>query len=65
MPEMGNPLAIPLAITRTSGVTPKCWCPKYCPVRPNPVCTSSRTKRMPCSRARSAIPVRNSVLAGM
>lgn len=34
MPEMGNPLAIPLAITRTSGVTPKCWCPKYCPVRP-------------------------------
>ena len=48
---IGKPLASPLALVTTSGVTPHCSMPHHLPpVRPQPVCTSSLMKTPPCSR---------------
>jgi hypothetical protein len=44
----GMPEAMPLAVARMSGSTPKCSMPNIFPVRPIPDCTSSVTSRMPC-----------------
>ena len=43
----GMPLAIPLATVKMSGTTPKCSAAHILPVRPMPLCTSSKTSRMP------------------
>jgi len=40
------PLVICLAAVRMSGVTPKAFAPVHSPARPNPVITSSTTRRM-------------------
>jgi hypothetical protein len=62
MPESGKSLAKPFAVTMMSGRIPKCWNPQNRPVQPYPVCTSSRTSRMPYRSARSR-PRRCSPLA--
>src|SRR5258706_970400 len=42
---IGTPPPSPLASVITSGVMPWCWCANQRPVRPSPVCTSSRMRR--------------------
>ena len=48
----GNPLAMPLAVVKISGATPKCSAAHILPVRPMPHCTSSKISRMPWRSAR-------------
>ncbi|CAM5553900.1 hypothetical protein SALBM135S_04445 [Streptomyces alboniger] len=44
----GRPPPRPFASVTMSGSTPSCArCSNQCPVRPIPVCTSSRTRRVP------------------
>ena len=43
-----EPDVMPLATVMMSGVTPQCSHANQRPVRPNPVITSSRIRRMPC-----------------
>src|SRR4051794_1622266 len=64
MPDSGKPLARPFAVTRMSGVTPKWSWPQKRPVRPTPVCTSSRMRRKPWRSARSRRPSMNARVAG-
>ncbi len=55
-----TPLVSPLAQVIMSGITPYFSAPHAVPVRPNPVITSSKIRRMPClvqiSRSRSRYP---------
>ena len=44
---IGSPPPSPFARVTMSGVMPSCWWAKKAPVRPIPVCTSSRTSRAP------------------
>ena len=43
----GSPLAMPFAVVKMSGATPKCSAAHILPVRPMPHCTSSKISRMP------------------
>ena len=45
----GSPLAIPLARHTMSPATPQCSEANILPVRPIPLCTSSKTSSTPCS----------------
>ena len=63
--EIGNPDAMPLAITSTSGTTAAGSIANIVPVRANPVWTSSATKRIPCSLQMSCTPRRKAGGAGM
>ena len=54
-PDSGRPPAIDFATIMRSGSTSKCSIANIRPVRPNPVCTSSATRTIPCS---SQIPRR-------
>jgi len=60
----GIPEAIPLAVVTISGSTPACWIAHQRPVRPMPDCTSSATRRMPCSSHSSRRARRNDAGAG-
>ena len=51
MAPMGKPLASALAELMMSGVTPSHSWAQSLPVRPMPVCTSSRQKRAPAAWA--------------
>ncbi len=48
---IGRPFASPFASVTASGRTPSCSQAKNAPVRPTPVCTSSRTSIAPCASA--------------
>ena len=61
---IGRPFARPLASVTTSGLTPSCSQAKKLPVRPTPVCTSSKTSSAPRSSASVARGARNSGRAG-
>ncbi len=62
---MGTPLPSAFAIVTTSGCTPACWKPNQRPVRPSPVCTSSRIRRIPRSSQSARTPRRYSTDAGL
>ena len=62
IPPRGSPEAMPLAKRITSGVTPNVSAANGRPVRPTPVCTSSKISRMPWRSQRSRNPA--SQLAG-
>src|SRR5216684_1225885 len=62
---MGTPPPRPLASVITSGVMPWCWCANQRPVRPSPVCTSSRMSSKPCSSHHLRTPARYPGFAGM
>src|ERR1700682_3995756 len=55
---IGTPPPSPLASVITSGVMPWCWWANQRPVRPSPVCTSSRISRMSCALHHSRTPSR-------
>ena len=46
---IGRPPPRPLASVTTSGRIPARWCANHAPVRPMPVCTSSRTSSAPAA----------------
>ena len=48
---IGSPFARPFASVTASGRTPSCCHAKNAPLRPTPVCTSSRISSAPCSSA--------------
>ena len=56
----GKPLAIPLARQTMSPATPQCSEANILPVRPIPLCTSSKTSKTPCSSQRRRRPGKNS-----
>src|SRR5581483_7793368 len=61
---IGSPFASPLASVSASGRTPDCSKQKKVPVRPTPVCTSSKTSSAPSSSASVLAACRNSGAAG-
>src|SRR5713101_1739138 len=61
---IGTPPPRPLASVITSGVMPWCWCANHRPVRPSPVCTSSRISSKPWSSHHLRTPSRYPRLAG-
>ncbi len=63
-PDNGSPPAIDFATIMRSGSMPKCSIANIRPVRPNPVCTSSATSRMPSRSQILRRPSTNSVGAG-
>ena len=62
---IGRPFASPLASVTRSGSTPSCSKAKNVPVRPTPVCTSSKTSSAPSSSASSRAAARNPGSSGM
>ncbi len=52
----GSPLAMPFALVKISGATPKCSADHILPVRPMPHCTSSKMSRIPGDRPDDAAP---------
>ena len=57
---IGSPFASPFASVTSCGRTPSCSQAKNEPVRPTPVCTSSKARSAPSSAASSAAAARNS-----
>ena len=55
---IGMPPPSPFASVITSGVTPSCWWPNHMPVRPTPVCTSSKISSVPVSSHSLRSPAR-------
>ena len=58
----GKPLPMPLAMVITSGRIPAHWCAKNLPVRPAPLCTSSKISTTPYSRQSRLSSCKNSAL---
>src|SRR5690606_16815246 len=61
---MGTPPPKPLAKVQMSALTPYCSAAKNVPVRPTPVCTSSRMSSNPCWSQRARTPWRYSGVQG-
>ena len=55
---IGTPPPRPLASVITSGATSSCWWPNHLPVRPTPVCTSSKIRIVPVSSHSRRSPAR-------
>mmetsp|Transcript_43670 Transcript_43670/g.72567 ORF Transcript_43670/g.72567 Transcript_43670/m.72567 type:complete len:293 (+) Transcript_43670:131-1009(+) len=64
MQPMGTPPPSALADVKISGVTPRFSCPHNLPVRPTPVCTSSKMSSAPCSSQSSRALRKKSALPG-
>ena len=62
---IGSPFASPFASVTASGRTPSCSNAKNVPVRPTPVCTSSKTSSAPASSASARAASTNRESSGM